>query len=113
MDNILKESRARYETEKKQRAFNKIKQAHKIADDKAALVAAIDSLRENAARIKSGNADMADKAAKYAHILDGLFDRYLEQSKDLYHHDDYVAKALKTHQQAIRSLYLWHKLKSD
>ena len=110
MEDYIKEAEARYAAQKQQRALAEIKRQRRLEDNKAALSAAIDDIKSTAK--KSGDFAPVDMAAKYSRILDGLFDHYLEKSKNYYNHEEEMAMALKTHQQAVRSLYIWHKLKS-
>lgn len=112
MTDYKKEAEEYLAAQRQKRALEAVKRACRIEQQNAALAAAIDSIKENAEKAKAGNFSPEEMAAKYTGILDGLFSHYLEKSKNIYNHDDMMAMALKTHQQAVRSLYIWHKLKS-
>lgn len=113
MDDYFKEANARHAARKQKDALDHIKRLRQIEEEQNTLIATIDALKENANKPRANDpSPMLAATAKQIHILGGLFDHYIEKSKRRETHDHNMIMALKTQQQLVRTLHIWHKLNS-
>ena len=79
MDDYFKEAEARRAAEKQRDALDYIKRRRQREDDQNALIATIDAIKENAGKTEADTpSSMRARTAKHTHILDGLFDHYVD-----------------------------------